>query len=82
MIDTKGLGDSIGVEVVKYRDHDGESEFAGTEKLDVVSKEGNVYTYELKSKLTNAGVFRYALRMYPNNAKLPHRQDFAYTRWF
>ncbi len=81
-IDTKGLGDSIGVEVVKYRDHDGTSEFTGTEQLQVVKKEGSVYTYELKSKLENAGVFRYSLRIYPNNPELPHRQDFAYTRWF
>ncbi|MDE5883435.1 MAG: alpha-glucan family phosphorylase [Muribaculaceae bacterium] len=82
VIDTKGLGDAVGVEVVKYRDHDGESEFAGTEKLDIVSRVGSIYTYELKSKLNKAGTFRYALRMYPNNPALPHRQDFAYTRWF
>lgn len=81
-IDTKGLGDSIGVEVVKYRDHDSTSEFCGTEPLSIVKREGNVYTYELKSNLINAGTFRYSLRMYPNNPALPHRQDFAYTRWF
>lgn len=82
VIDTKGLGDAIGVEVVKYRDHDGTSEFAGTEPLTIVKKEGNVYTYDLKTELDTAGVFRYSLRMYPNNPDLPHRQDFAYTRWF
>ncbi len=82
VIDTKGLGDSIGVEVVKYRDHDGESEFVGTEPLKIVKKDGGVYTYELKSKVENAGTFRYSLRMYPNNPALPHRQDFAYSRWF
>lgn len=81
-IDTKGLGDSVGVEIVKYRDHDGESEFIGTEPLKVVKKDGSVLTYELNTHAKDAGTFRYALRMYPNNPALPHRQDFAYTRWF
>ncbi len=82
VIDTKGLGDSIGVEIVKYRDHDGESEFIGTEPLKITKKDGGVLTYELKTAAKDAGTFRYSLRMYPNNPALPHRQDFAYTRWF
>ncbi len=80
-IDTKGLGDSIGVELVYYREHDGESTFAGTEDLKIVNKEGTIYTYALKVKIKEAGIFRYALRMYPNNKDLPHRMDFAYVRW-
>ena len=28
-----------------------------------------------------AGVFNYAFRVYPKNAALPHRQDFAYVKW-
>ncbi len=80
-IDTKGLGDSIGVELVYYREHDGESTFAGTEDLKIVNKEGTIYTYALKVKIKEAGIFRYALRMYPNNQDLPHRMDFAYVRW-
>ena len=80
-IDTKGLGDSIGVELVYYRDHDGESTFDGTQDLKIVSKEGDIFTYSLKLKIKEAGMFRYALRMYPKNAELPHRMDFAYVRW-
>lgn len=49
--------------------------------LEVVKDEGNVLTYELRSKLKDAGVFRYGIRLYPNYSELPHRQDFAYTRW-
>ena len=80
-LDTVGLGESIGVEVVYYKDHDGQSTFEGTEPLKIVAKEGNIYTYELKTKLKEAGSIRYALRMYPKNAELPHRQDFAYVRY-
>ena len=82
VIDTKGLGDSLGVELVSYIEKDGESHFAGRQDLKVVNREGDVYTYELKDKVKKAGIFRYALRMYPKNEALPHRQDFAYVRWF
>jgi starch phosphorylase len=46
-----------------------------------VKEEGNIVTYRLSSKLKEAGVFRYGYRLYPKNDKLPHRQDFAYSRW-
>ncbi|MDE6272188.1 MAG: alpha-glucan family phosphorylase [Muribaculaceae bacterium] len=80
-LDTKGLGDAIGVELVYYREHDGESTFDGTSDLKIVNKEGDIYTYALKLKIKEAGMFRYALRMYPKNVELPHRMDFAYVRW-
>ena len=48
----------------------------------MVNKEGKVYTYELQYSLKSPGIFKSALRLYPKNAELPHRQDFAYTRWF
>ena len=82
VIDTKGLGDAVGVELVKYRDRDGNAEFMGAVPLKVVSHEGDIYTYEYDHKLENVGQFRYSLRMYPKNKDLPHRMDFAYTRWF
>ncbi len=81
-LNTKGLGEDLGVELVSYQDKNGESKFDGTRPLKIVSKDGDIYTYSLKFKVTDAGVFRYALRMYPNNPNLPHRQDFAYVRWF
>ena len=82
VIDTKGLGDSIGVEVVKYREHNGQTDFAGAVPLEVVKRDGDIYTYEHKYELENVGTFRYSIRMYPKNDLLPHRQDFVYTRWF
>jgi len=81
VLDTKGLGDSLGVELVCYQDKNGQDTYVGRMELKVVKREGDIYTYELKDKLRNAGVFRYALRIYPKNKELPHRQDFAYMRW-
>ena len=37
---------------------------------------------ELKLQTAHAGTFKAAVRMYPKNDKLPHRQDFAYVKWF
>lgn len=82
VLDTKGLGDSIGVELVYYKEEHGETKFDGRSDLNIVKRDGNLYTYELKTALKEAGTYRYALRMYPKNADLPHRQDFAYVRWF
>lgn len=82
VIDTKGLGDSIGIELVTYQEINGESRYAGREELPIIKRDGNIYTYQLRSRLKEAGIFRYAFRMYPKNVDLPHRQDFAYVRWF
>ncbi|MCM1005028.1 MAG: alpha-glucan family phosphorylase [Prevotella sp.] len=81
-LDTKGLGKSIGVELVINKLVDGTRRFFGTKELKVVKEEGSVLTYELHYKLQEAGEFAFSFRMFPNNSKLPHRQDFAYLRWF
>ncbi|MBD5341141.1 MAG: glycosyltransferase family 1 protein [Bacteroides sp.] len=82
VLDTNGLGESIGVELVSYREKHGESTYEGRQELKVVNVDGSNVTYELDAELTKAGTYRYALRMFPKNTELPHRQDFAYVRWF
>lgn len=81
IIDTNGLGKDLGLEMVVYKKEDGEEKFWYTKPFDVVKEEGNVLTYQLNMKLKDAGVFRYGYRLYPKNPNLPHRMDFAYTRW-
>lgn len=81
-IDTKGLGDSIGVELVIYKESNGESKYVDRIPLKIVKRDGNIFTYQLKDRMREAGVFNFSLRMYPCNKELPHRQDFAYVRWF
>lgn len=81
-VDTNGIGRDLGLEMVIFRQADGKENFLRTEEFKVVKQEGNVLTYELSTKVKDAGVFRYGFRLYPKNAELPHRQDFAYTLWF
>lgn len=80
-VDTNGLGKDLGLELVIYRQSDGVEKLWETIPFKVVGQEGNMVTYHLKDKLKDAGVFRFAYRLYPVNPALPHRMDFAYTRW-
>jgi len=81
IVDTNGLGRDLGLELVIYKNMDGEEKLFGTQPFEVIKEEGNVLTYQLNSKLKDAGVFRFGYRLYPVNPELPHRMDFAYTRW-
>ena len=81
-IDTKGIGRGIGVELVINKVEDGVRQFFATEPLEVIKEDGSVLTYRLKYKLKEAGEFAFSFRMYPKCDLLPHRQDFAYLRWF
>ena len=46
-----------------------------------VGNEGNLYTFEANIEPAKAGAYRIAVRMYPKNKHLPHRQDFCYIKW-
>lgn len=81
-LDTAGLGESVGVELVVYKEENGETKFFNIIKLDATKVNGSEITYANEGTIKESGIFKYALRMYPNNADLPHRQDFAYVRWF
>ena len=83
VIDEKGLNDAIGLELVTtYTAQDGKQHVYSVEPFNVVKKEGDLYTFQVKHKLENAGSFKVAYRMFPKNADLPHRQDFCSVRWF
>lgn len=82
VLDAKGLAKSIHVELVAYREKDGESTFDDARELKLVKIENGLSYYELDTTFENSGVFNFSFRMYPWNDKLPHRQDFAYLRWF
>lgn len=83
VIDEKGLNDAIGLELVTtYTNADGKQHVYSVEPFSVVKKEGNLYTFQAKHSISNAGSFKVAYRMFPKNADLPHRQDFCYVRWF
>ena len=80
-LDTNGLGRDLAIENVIYKVENGEEKLVRIEPFKAIGQDGNLVTYELKSKMRESGVFRYAFRVYPYNDLLPHRQDFAYVLW-
>ncbi|MDR0745889.1 MAG: glycosyltransferase family 1 protein [Mediterranea sp.] len=83
VIDERGLNDAVGMELVTtYTNPEGKQHVYSVEPFSVIKREGNLYTFQVKHSISNAGSFKVAYRMFPKNADLPHRQDFCYVRWF
>lgn len=82
VLDNKGLGNCLGVELVIANAEEGNTEPYKTLEMKPVKTEGTKVTYKLRYLLNDSGVFRYSFRMFPQNPDLPHRQDLAYVRWF
>ena len=83
VIDEQGLNDAVGLEFVSIAtDKTGRDYVHDVHPFEVVAHAGNLYTFEAKCVAPSAGTFKTAVRMYPKNALLPHRQDFAYVKWF
>jgi len=82
VIDEQGLDDAVALEKVNvYTDKNGEERIYSIEPLKMVAREGNNYTFEGRLSPRQAGEYRCAVRLYPKNSLLPHRQDFCYVKW-
>lgn len=82
-VDTKDLQDKgIGVELVAVRTNkQNEDKLYEVQELQLVKTEGGRMSFETEYQLDYAGALKFAFRMFPKNADLPHRQDFCYVRW-
>ena len=82
VVNEQGLDDAVGLEKVNvYTDKNGEDHIFSIEPLKMVKSEGNNYTFEATLAPQQAGLYKSAVRMYPKNERLPHRQDFCYVKW-
>ncbi len=82
VINEQGLDDAIGLEKLNIATTpEGEDRVFSVEPLKMVGHEGNNYTFEAELAPQQAGQYKSAVRMYPKNKHLPHRQDFCYVRW-
>ena len=82
VINEQGLDDAIGLEKVNVlTDKDGNEKIYNVEPLTMTGHEGNYYTFEADLTPHQSGVYRSAIRVYPKNKELPHRQDFCYVKW-
>ena len=82
VINEQGLDDAVGLEKVNVLlDKNGEEKVFSVEPLKVTGREGNNYTFEADLKPKQFGQYKSAVRMFPKNKNLPHRQDFCYIKW-
>ena len=82
VIDEQGLDDAVGLEFVSITTNSkGEDMIYKVRPFEMVKREGNLYTFECNIEPDHAGSFKTAIRMYPKNENLPHRQDFCYVKW-
>ena len=83
VIDEQGLNDAVGLELVSLKNDQDASDrrVMRVVPFELVKTEGNLYTFECNFEVNHAGSFKTAVRMFPKNNKLPHRQDFCYVKW-
>ena len=82
VIDEQGLDDAVGLEKINViTDANGEDHVFSVQPFEMVKREGNNFTFVAELNPKQAGIYKSAVRMYPKNKHLPHRQDFCYTKW-
>ena len=82
VINEQGLNDAVALEKVNIGiNKDDEEHVFSVEQLEVTGHEGNNYTFEAMLSPHQFGQYKSAVRMYPKNKNLPHRQDFCYLKW-
>ena len=83
VIDEQGLDNAVGLELVTLKPDSDTSDrrVYNVHEFKMIGHEGNHYTFELVVVPEHAGSFKTCVRMFPKNAKLPHRQDFCYVKW-
>ena len=83
VIDEQGLDNAVGLELVTLKPDSDTSDrrVYNVHEFKMTGHEGNHYTFELVVVPEHAGSFKTCVRMFPKNAKLPHRQDFCYVKW-
>ena len=82
---TLELGDlrpeDVGVELVVAQQKEDKFKVLSTTEFTVAAQEGNKATYQLEIASEYPGALHLAIRIFPKNNLLPHRQDFALVKW-
>ena len=82
---TLDIGDlnpnDVGVELVIAKDKDGKTKVVDKKEFLPISHEGSRAVYELEVVTEFPGSLQLGARIFPKNALLPHRQDFALVKW-
>jgi starch phosphorylase len=82
VLDKHNLQGDLGLESVQFSTEPGNN--VDTVKIqpgELIKTEGTKIYFTIRIKASQAGAFKYGLRIYPSNKDLPHRMDFAYVKW-
>ena len=71
----------VGVEMVVAEQENGRQVIRDRRDFTPVSQEGSVALYRIEATADSPGLLMLAIRIYPKNELLPHRQDFALVKW-
>lgn len=83
IIDTKALNDKgIGVDFVSIFNAENNETLDDVKEMELYKTEGTKLYFRLEDRITRAGAYKYAFRMFPKHKDMAHRQDFCYVRWF
>ena len=81
-LDKHEIKGNIGAEVVRlHTDPVSNKDIVRIFPMNTVNTEGSRVFYNLELTISEAGTYKYGLRLYPENSDLPHRMDFAFVRW-
>jgi len=82
VLDKHNITGNIGAEIVRfYTDSATNTDVVKIYAMNIMKTEGTKVYYSIDLNISEAGTFKYGLRIYPDNKDLPHRMDFAYVRW-
>ncbi|MDR2843247.1 MAG: alpha-glucan family phosphorylase [Candidatus Symbiothrix sp.] len=82
VLDKHKLQGEIGLELVQVQnDPDTNVELIKVYPATLDKTAGSKGYFTLQIKVTQAGTFKYGIRIYPSNKALPHRMDFAHVKW-
>ena len=82
VVDEQGLDDAVGIDLVVMTGTDGNEHVSEVLPMKLVSREGNLHTFELTASIDLAGSYKVAYRLYPKHPQRANRQDMCYVRWF
>lgn len=84
VVNTAGIkGEDLGVEMVlaSQINEEGAVNIVEKSELTMTRTEGDLAYYSIDAEPHATGTFDFAFRVFPKNAKLPHRMDFALVKW-
>ena len=81
-VDEKKLDDAVGIELVVLGKEKDRERIYMVEPFSMIRRDGSLHIFKARVRISHAGNFRMAFRMFPRNEYLPYHEDLCYVRWF